>query len=80
LRDYVVKISNVQDVKRLVSALECDIDSDIDIVVERHICDAKSLLGFLSYDLNKPIVLEIHSDDKDEISRFVNIIKDYIFN
>lgn len=80
MRDYVIKISNVQDVKRLVNALEYNIDSDVDIIAERHICDAKSLLGFLSYDLNKPIVLTIHTDDEDEVARFVDIIKDYILN
>lgn len=36
----------------------------------RYIIDAKSALGVYALDLRKPIDVEIHSDDEEEIKRF----------
>ena len=44
--------------------------SDIDIISGRYICDAKSLLAIFSYDLSKPVDIEIHSNDEEEIKKF----------
>ena len=48
---------------------------DIDLRSGRFVIDAKSLLGIFSLDLSKPIILEIHSDNCDdliaELARFM---------
>ncbi len=75
---YVIKINCLNDTRNIIYSLNKNIESDVDIKVERHICDAKSLLSFVAYDLSKPVTLEIHSDDKKEIEKFIDVIRNYI--
>lgn len=51
--------------------------SDIDIISGRYICDAKSLLAIFSYDLSKPVDIEIHSDDEEEIKKFNEMMEEF---
>lgn len=48
---------------------------DIDLKNTRYVVDAKSLLGVCSLDTTKPILLEIHSDNcqdlLDELESFI---------
>ncbi len=48
---------------------------DIDLRSGRFVIDAKSLLGIFSLDLSKPIVLEAHSDNCQDL---LADLKDYI--
>jgi phosphotransferase system HPr-like phosphotransfer protein len=48
---------------------------DTDLRSGRFVIDAKSLLGIFSLDLSKPVVLEIYSDNCDEL---VNELSRYI--
>ena len=52
-------------------------ESDIDIISGRYICDAKSLLAIFSYDLSKPVNVEIHSDNEEEIRRFNEVMEEF---
>ena len=52
-------------------------ESDIDIISGRYICDAKSLLAIFSYDLSKPVNVEIHSDNEEEIRRFNEVMEGF---
>ena len=63
-----VKISlqmaqNVKDFVRLVQ----DYPYEIDLKSEKYVVDAKSILGIFSLDLSKPLVVEIHSDNCDDL-------------
>ncbi len=40
---------------------------DIDLVSGRYIVDAKSIMGIYSLNLNKPIQLNAHTDDAEEL-------------
>ncbi|MBQ3220299.1 MAG: HPr family phosphocarrier protein [Clostridia bacterium] len=40
---------------------------DIDLRSERYVVDAKSILGIFSLDLSKPINVEIHSSECDDL-------------
>lgn len=51
--------------------------SDVDIVAKHYVCDAKSLLGVLSFDLSKPVEVEIISDDEEEIKRFNEVLEEF---
>lgn len=46
------------------------VNSDVDAIMGRYIIDAKSVLGIYALDLRKPIDVEIHSGDEEEIKRF----------
>ncbi len=63
-----VKISlqmaqNVKDFVRLVQ----DYPYEIDLKSEKYVVDAKSILGIFSLDLSKPLTVEIHSDNCDDL-------------
>ncbi|MEY8421961.1 HPr family phosphocarrier protein [Lachnospiraceae bacterium 38-14] len=45
-------------------------NSDIDILRDRYVIDAKSTLGIYTIDLSKPVTIRIISDDRAEIARF----------
>ena len=49
--------------------------SDFDLVSGRYVIDAKSIMGIFSLDLSKPIDLNIHSENTDEI---LEMLKPYI--
>ena len=40
---------------------------DIDLRSDRYVVDAKSILGIFSLDLSKPINVEIHATDCDDL-------------
>ena len=55
-----------KDVKTFVSIVQ-KYSYDIDLRSDRYVVDAKSILGIFSLDLSKPINVEIHSSDCDDL-------------
>ena len=41
-------------------------DTDFDLISGRYVIDAKSIMGILSLDRNKPLTLSIHDNDQNE--------------
>lgn len=56
-----IQLDKVSDIKRLVETVG-KMNNIIDAVQGRHCIDAKSFLGILSLDIEKPIELHIHGD------------------
>ena len=72
-----IKLNTIDDVKNLVSDIT-EFECDFEIVSGRFVVDAKSIMGILSLDLSKKLMLVIQSDDeykidkiKDKIGRFI---------
>lgn len=57
-----IMISSINDVKNFVNIVN-KYDFDIDLVSDRYVVDAKSIMGIFSLDLTKPIGIEAHTDD-----------------
>ena len=57
------KASQVKDFVQIVQKYPYDIE----LKSERYIVDAKSILGIFSLDLARPLTIEIHSDDCDDL-------------
>ena len=70
-----IKLDTVEKVKGFVSAV-APLDGDIDIVSERYVIDAKSIMGIFSLDLSKPLELRIH--EKETAERVIPLIKPYV--
>ena len=64
-----VNLNSIAKVNKFVNEMT-KFESDIDIISGRYICDSKSVIGVLSYDLSKPIDIMIHSDNNEEVERF----------
>lgn len=69
LNDFV----KTRDFAQAVSKFE----SDIDIVRDRYVIDAKSIMGIYTLDLSKPVDVVLHSDDNAEIDRFIEVMKEF---
>lgn len=55
-----------------------DFESDIDLIKGRYVIDAKSTIGIFTLDLSSPVDVIIHSDNKDEIKRFNEVMEEFI--
>ena len=71
-----INLNEVTKVNKFVNKVS-KFESDIDIISGRYICDAKSLLAVFSYDLSKPVNIEIHSDNEEEIKIFNEVMEEF---
>ena len=71
-----IKLNEISKANKFVNET-VKFESDIDIISGRYICDAKSLLAVFSYDLSKPVDVEIHSNNEEEIKRFNKVMEEF---
>lgn len=60
---------NISTVKWFVTIVN-SYKSDIDLICGHIVLDAKSIMAIYILDFSRPLFVEIHSDDKDEIAKF----------
>lgn len=65
MKSISLLLNTTDSVKSFVNIMS-QYDFDMDLRCGRYVVDAKSILGIFSLDLNRPVVLEIHSDDDCE--------------
>lgn len=74
MKSILIKLDFADSVKEFVSIVE-KYPFEIDLRCGRHVVNAKSVLGILSFDLSDAVVLEVYSDECneliDELSRFI---------
>ena len=63
--------SNEIERGKLLVSLANSFEEDIDIVSDRYIIDAKSIMGIFSLNLCKPLKIVFHSNDDSRIKMFV---------
>lgn len=73
MKNVTIKLETINDVKNFVSAVTT-FECDFDIVADRYVVDAKSIMGIFSLDLSKPLDLHINIDDEKEISAVLKAI------
>ncbi len=66
MKSVKISLSMAESVKQFVNIVS-KYPYDIDLRSARYVIDAKSLLGIFSLDLSKPVVLEIQSDNCDDL-------------
>lgn len=69
-----IRLNSIEKVK-LFSTLAVLFDSELTLVSGRHHIPAKSILGIFSFDLTKPIELEIECDDEFKREDFIRELK-----
>ena len=69
MKSVQIKLDTAEAVKKFVNiTARCDFDLTLKSGKSgKYVVDAKSILGIFSLDLDEPIVLEIASDDCDEL-------------
>ena len=73
MKSVKISLQMASQVKSFVSIVQ-NYDFDIELRSERYVVDAKSLLGIFSLDLSKPVTVEIHSDNCDDL---INSLKQF---
>ncbi len=73
MKNVTIKLETINDVKNFVSAVTT-FECDFDIVADRYVVDAKSIMGIFSLDLSKPLALQINTDDEKEIGDVLKAI------
>ena len=66
MKTFNVKINSIGDVKNFVNIVS-KYDFDIDLISDRYVVDAKSIMGIFSLDLLNPITMTVMADNADEI-------------
>ena len=66
-----LKYDNLKEFIKITTSFE----SNIDMIKDRYVIDAKSLLGVLSLDFTQPTMVVIHSVNEDEIVQFYDAMK-----
>lgn len=65
MKSINVCLNTVEKVKGFVNAIS-PLDGDFDLVSDRYVVDAKSIMGIFSLDLGKTLRLDIHCDETAE--------------
>ena len=70
---FNITLGSISDVKDFVNIVN-KYSFDVDLTSGRYVVDAKSIMGIFSLDLSKPIKVDIHSGEAqelyDEMKRF----------
>ena len=74
---FKVLISDIISAGMFVKTCE-QFEEPVDYKYGRYTLDARSLMGILSCELNKPAYVEILTDDQDTISKFEKAIEKWI--
>lgn len=66
MKSVEIRLATIADVQEFVSIVARS-PLDIDLLSGRYVVDAKSIMGIFSLDLLKPITLQVHGGDTDEL-------------
>lgn len=62
MTSVTVKINSIEKIKDFVNAIT-SFDNDFDLVQDRYVIDAKSIMGIFSLDTSQDLTLKIHKDE-----------------
>lgn len=71
-----ISLNNIEKLKQFVNDIS-KIDANIDAIHGRYVIDAKSFLGLMSLDLERPVEIVLHSEDEETINKFKELMVKY---
>jgi len=74
MKSVKISLGLAESVKKFVNVVN-KYPYEIDLRSGRFLIDAKSLLGIFSLDLSKPVVMEVHDDNCDDL---IEDLKEYV--
>jgi phosphotransferase system HPr-like phosphotransfer protein len=66
MKSATINLRMTENVKEFVSIVN-GYDYEIDLRSGRFVVDAKSIMGIFSLDLSKPVVMEVHANNCDDL-------------
>ena len=75
MKSVTILLDTIEKVRKFVSQVSM-YEGEFDIISDRYIIDAKSIMGIFSLDLNKPLKLTIYSENAalkaiEELKEFI---------
>ncbi len=64
MKSVTVSLNSIEKVKEFVNLINT-FEGDFDLVSERYVIDAKSIMGIFSLDISNPLRLDIHDNVAD---------------
>ncbi len=64
MKSITVSLNSIEKVKDFVNLINT-FEGDFDLVSERYVIDAKSIMGIFSLDISNPLRLDIHENVTD---------------
>ena len=65
-----------EDLKEFIK-ITTSFESNIDMIKDRYVIDARSIMGIMSLDFTQPTMVVIHAVNEDEIVRFYDEMKKF---
>jgi len=79
MTNFTIRLITVEDVKTFVREIvlfECESE----LVQGRYVVDAKSIIGIFSLDLNRPVDLQLHTEDETVLADVKNKLGQFMVN
>lgn len=73
-----VQFRGLNSVKTFVNIL-AHYENDFDIISERYVIDAKSIMGLFSIDLTQPVDLKIYCEDDETMNKILKDLDEFNF-
>lgn len=67
MKKIKVNLNSIDKVKEFVNILNT-FDGDFDLITDRYVVDAKSIMGIFSLDISKDIELAIHNPSDEVVA------------
>lgn len=75
MKSLEITLNSVNKVKEFVNKIN-SFDGDFDLVSDRYVVDAKSIMGIFSLDISTPLRLDIRDDS--EYEAVAEALKDFV--
>lgn len=76
MSETVISLDSVEKVKKFVSAAT-EFNSEMDLVSDRYVIDAKSIRGIFSMNLSKPMILRIY-EKGEKAEDIMKALEEYV--
>ena len=76
---YKIKLDTIEKVKKFTSIIDT-FENEIDLIANRYIVNAKSIMGVFSLDLTKPLKVIIHDATMKDVARLQELMEEFRVN
>ena len=77
MKTVKISLDSIDKVKTFVNDIN-RFNAEFDLVSGRYIIDAKSIMGIFSLDISRPIDLNIHNAEQDQLDEIMEALKPYL--
>lgn len=77
MKTIPIALASIDQVKTFVNDIIA-FPYDMDVVSQRYVVDAKSIMGLFSLDLSKPLGLVVHVQDDADLADLMEALEPYL--